>query len=234
MIKPYSSFRSSQKDAFPALKFLLHADDYVSGATWTARTGQVVTLSGAISRDADGVYSVIDRNAATFTGPISPSKYAVIVSTGKSTTFSSSVGLTCTIGQTSAVSTSGIVYDNNNVQLSAVGMTGAITYGKGCAGSYYDLIDTTSPNIFSAQATNVSTDIIANGSGTTISTNQIVLGGPLSQTISIGGLSGNFGQRCKLIALFDFSTPLSFTEFQLAIAEMARTGELYAGWRNKA
>lgn len=244
-LKPYSSFQEAPLAvSFPALKLLFHADDYVAGATtWTARYGGLtLNLAAAATKDTSGVYTTATNSVNSVTGTMPTlSKYVVALSIGKLQTSSGTSGLATTFGVASpgpSITSTGVAVDNGASPLNTIpSLTGTISNGSSaCAAAYYDLVDTTSPAIFRVLAGATSGDqAIPNGSGTTTGTGQIVLGAALGSGFTVPGLAANNdGRRTKIIALFDFSASMVIGDVELAAAEMARTQELFAGWRNRA
>jgi hypothetical protein len=247
-ITPYSSFTSSPlANNFPALKMLFHADDYSPGSlTWVCRkTGVVANLATVCTKDSEGVYAITSTSVSSVTGSMPAiSKYAVAIACGKPTAASATAGITASFGDGgslgAAVQAAGLVYDITLSQLNSAPAlsTAPSTVGKpSCQMARFDLIST------GALATRVSrvlannTDnVIGNGSADITTPGIIVLGGGgvISAGLSIGGISGsNDGRRTKFIALFDFTVNPSAADLQIAASEMARTQQLFAGWRNR-
>lgn len=244
-IKPYSSFTTeSNASNFPALKILFHADDYVLGSTtWESRYGSLIlTLQTGATKDSNGVYTTVTNSITAVSGPMPTlSKYIVSLTIGKLQTSSGTAGLATTFGVASpgpSITSTGVAVDNGASPLNTIpSLTGTISNGSSaCAAAYFDLVDTTSPAIFRVLAGATSGDqAIPNGAGTTTSTGQIVLGAALAPGFTVAGLAANNdGRRTKIIALFDFASPMVIGDVEVAATEMARTQELFAGWRNRA
>ena len=247
-IVPYRSFNTDSLAAnFPAAKIIFHSDDYVDGAlTWASRKGDLIaTLSGAATKDANGVYAASARTVSSVAGTMPTlSKYVVALVIGNLNSSSGTAGVTCTLGVSSApgVTTTGLAYTAvmGSASNTIPSLTGTISNGsKVCGAGYFDLVDTTSPAIHRILASGTSTDqAIPNGSGTTDldtpANGQLVIGGALASAMVLGFLTSTAGARGKIIALFDFNVALTLGEVQAACAEMARTQELFAGWRNRA
>ena len=248
-IVPYRSFTSASLAAdFPAAKIIFHSDDYVDGAlTWASRKGDLIaTLSGAATKDANGVYAASARTVSSVAGTMPTlSKYVVALIIGNLNTSSATAGITSTIGLNTSpgITSTGIAYTavEGGAANTIPTLIGSITAGsKVCGAGYYDLVDTTSPAIYRvlASASNVAVDqAIPNGSGTTDLTTpangQILLGGALASAMTFGFLASTAGARGKIVAVFDFNVALTLGELEVACAEMARTQELFAGWRNR-
>ena len=247
--KPYRSFTAESLAAdFPASKIIFHADDYTAHATmWTDRkAGIVATLSGVGEKDSSGVYTLTAFGTASGNGWMEAEgnfptlgKYAVCVAIGKPRSNSATVGLGGTFGETSigpAVGTSGqAVAINVDVRNTVPTMsTPTTTVNRpSCVVSYFDLVEIASPQILRAYA-NDTDNVIGNGATTTMDTLAVGLGAAISSDIATTAFQGNNdGSRIKLFALFDFALPLTLNELQIAASEMARTQELFAGWRYK-
>ena len=243
-IIPYSSFNTDSLTAdFPGLKILGHADDYTAGAlTWATRAGSLVlTLAAAATKDANGVYTTVTNSVASVAGTMPTlSKYAVALCIGNLQTSSASAGVAATFGSLSTgpyVINTGTFTDNTALALmTAVALTGSITAGsKACQAAYWDCVDTTTPDAFRVMASGLVTDQAIPNSTSTENTGQFILGAVLASAMSLTGLGGlNDGRRIKLFALFDFGVPLSMIDLKIACTEMARTQELFAGWRHRA
>lgn len=249
-IKPFRAYNDDSLAAdFPAAKIIFHHDDFTSGATtWVARKGDITAnLAAAAVKDAAGVYTTVTNSVSSITGtmPTLADKYVVAVAIGNLQTNSASVGVSGTFGSATTgpgLTVTGIATDNNPASLnSPPTLTGSITAlnadpgREACQVAYWDMVDTSSPLIARALASSLSTDqAIPNGTATTTSTGQVVLGAALDSAMLFTALAANNdGRRVKVLALFEFSTSLTLAEIQVACAEMARTGELYAGWRNR-
>ncbi len=246
---PYSSFSDgSLVSDFPATKILFHADDYTAHATtWTDRAaGIVATLSGTGEKDSQGVYTLTAFGTASGNGWMEAegnfptlTKYAVCVAIGVTPTTSATAGLGGTFGETdigpslgtSAVATAIDVNTRNSIP--TINTPPTTVNKPSCVVSYFDLVDTSSPQILRAIANNTD-NVIGNGSTTTTDTLAIGLGGAITSDIATASFQGsNDGRRIKLFALLEFTNSITLNEIQLACVEMARTQELFAGWRNK-
>lgn len=264
VVSPFSSFTSASNAAdFPALKILFHADDFTAHApTWSSRKGGIVVSfpyyknnvltanAGVAEKDADGVYTLEAFGTLSGNGWLTVdsgtmptlSKYAVCVAIGRTPTTSATAGLGGTFGETEtgpSLGTSGTamatgVNQRNDVTLVTT-LTPTTTVNKpSCVVSYFDLVDTSSPQILRAYSNNTD-QVIGNFSTTTDDTLAINLGGALSSDVATAAFGGNNdGRRIKMFGLFDFNAPLTLAEIQLAAVEMARTKQLFAGWRNRA
>lgn len=250
-IKPVRSFNQDSLAAdFPAAVLLFHSDDFdtASPRRWASRTGNVVmTFAADAVKDENGIYTLVNNSVASVSGTMPTlSGYAALVVIGNLKNNDASAGLLTTVGSANPgprLTASGIATSNAPADLnSIVALTGSIsatTADPGtpaCMGAYFDLVDTSSPLIARALASGLSTDqAIPNGSTTSTSTGQIVLGAALDATFTLGAFAANNdGRRTKIVALLDFGTELTANQFQIACAEMARTGELFAGWRERA
>ena len=252
-IKPYSSFTNATAYAdFPACKLLLHMDDVTAGdTTWTDRiSGRVFTFSGALSKDSEGVHadgsnvtvSSISGTMPTLAG------YSALAIIGKPTAASTTTGLSCTIGDGTTgagIIVTGLCYTTaggNTARNTAPTVSAITTAGKLSArAAYWDMVDSSSPIIASAISNNYDTATgTSAGTGTTTDTLAVNLGGVLSSASNFTALTGNTGARLRMLALFDFTAPLSTVAAEVnaqmatAVSEMARTRELFAGWRNRA
>lgn len=245
-IKP---FRAYTDDAgvskFPAAKLIYHADDFTSGGTtWVDRiSGVTLNFTAAVSKDSEGIYSTTAFNgvaSVTGTMPTLDGKYAVLLAIGALQDASATVGLTITVGSSGSVSVSNSgAATNATNSVTAQTLSGSITAGsKACRAGYWDMVDTTSPLCAAVLAS--ASDVAANqaipnsSTNTTSDTGQLVMGAALSNAFGIQSInSTTAGQRTKIIALFEFSTDLTLAQLQVACSEMARTQELFAGWRNR-
>ena len=244
-IKPYSAFTEDSLAAdFPAAKIIFHADDYTAGSlTWASRKGGLVlTLAAGASKDVGGVYTTVTNSVASVAGTMpTMSKYVVAVTIGEAGASSTSNGIAGTFGDITvgpALQLIGRVYNNTATLLNDTpSLTGSIAAdNKSCQASYWDLVDTTTPACYRAVASALSTEqAIQNGTDTTLTT-QFILGGALSSGLTFSALASiTESRRCKVMALFDFSVALAnIGELEIAVSEMARTQELFAGWRNRA
>lgn len=251
-LRSYRTFNSSSASLaadFPALKALFHADDIATGATsWVARHGGLtINMSGAIKKDANGIYTAATNTISSVTGTMPTlSKYAVCVGIGKLNTSSQTAGPMAIFGKTDGsaggIQANGIAYTAANVGAvnTIATLTGSVTAGSKVAMvGYFDLVDTTSPAIFRVIGGATSGDqAIPNGAATTDLTtpanNPIGLT-TLGQDMACSPLTtADVGGRVKIIALFDFSASMVIGDVQQAAVEMARTQELFAGWRNRA
>lgn len=255
IIKPYRSFTSASLAAhFPALKVLFHADDYVAGAsTWAARFGGLtINMSGALTKDADGVFTAGANTITSVTGTMPVlSKYAVCLGIGRLETASATNGPVVVFGLTDGtaggIASNGVAYTaaNGGAVNSAPTLNVPATAGAKVATlGYFDLVDTTSPPIHRVIGdSTASQSAIPNGAGTTNLTTPA--NGPiglttLGQNMACSALTtASNGARIKIMSLFDFND--SFIQGSLiqipertqpAAADMAFTQELFAGWRN--
>ncbi len=246
-LNPYSSFTTDSLAAdFPALKALFHADDFSSGTAWTARHGGLtINMSGNLSKDSAGIYTAATNTISSISGTMPTlSKYAVCVGVGRLNTASQTAGPIVTLGPIDG-SAGGIASNGIAYTLAAGGavntipsLTGSVTAGSSVASvGYLDLVDTTSPAIFRVIGGATSGDqAIPNGSGTTdlIANAAVGLTTLGSSMACVPLTTASNGSRIKIIALFDFSTSMVIGDVQIAAVEMARTQELFAGWRNRA
>ncbi len=249
-IKPYRSFTSASLAAdFHAIKVLFHADDFTNGASsWAARYGGLtINMSGALTKDSSGVYTTATRTVSSVTGTMPTlSKYIALVGIGKLQTASQTVGSVVTFGSVdgtaSGITSNGLAYTaaNSGVVNSVAALTGSVTAGSLVSSiGFFDNVDTTSPAIYRILASATAGDqAIANGSATTdllgVPNDPIAFSTFGNSMACIALTSATAGARIKVIAVLDFSVTLSLGELEVAAAEMARTQELFAGWRNRA
>lgn len=242
-VKPFRAFNAdSTATDFPAAKFILHADDYTAGSTsWpTRKGGNVLTMSQGQEKDSVGVYVLSATTVAGISGTMPTlSKYVVFLTIGRLAAASSVTGLNAGMGNITNgpyVSNVNPMKDGGgNVLTDTATLTGTVSNGSlACHLTYYDMVAATNPDVFRVLASATATDqAIPFGEDNTALT-QLALGGTLANELAIPAHSGDNGSRNKIVALLDFDAPLTMNELRLAAVEMARTQELYAGWRNRA
>ena len=176
---------------------------------------------------------------------ITTSHYAVVVSIGKTSNASTVGGSIITLGGSGATAiqlTSTGVATYNSGALNSIPTLNPATLTTAnkdcCMCALYDFTDATSPRIERVISNNNFTDAVSTSfntvATTTTSTDAITPGQMVAGITSTSLTTAAAGARQRVYALFLFTTAISFDELKLACIEMARTGELYAGWRNKA
>lgn len=241
--KPYSSYTATALVGdYPALKMYFHWDDVIPNTTtWTCRkSGVVATAAAAIQKDSAGVYCS-NQTLSSVSGTMPTcANYVVVVAIGVSQTSSPSGGIGCKLGAVAGYgfSGTGLAYGSSGtVRNTTPTQSGTLSTNNswGCVMSYFDCVDTTSPLLSAmvANASDTGATGLAYGEGTTTDTGAITTG-LLSSNLIFNGLGSlTDGRRGKVIALFDFATAPSANELQIACCEMARTGELFVGWKNR-
>lgn len=257
-IIPYSSFNKKSDSAvanFPGIALLFHNDDLTAGAinapvTLACRkTGNILTITpdagDAILKDSDGFYCGTAPLSVAISGTmptVLASHYAVVIGIGKSTTASTINGPNFVIGgdvasRLSLGNTGAARYNSAALNtVPAVSPTALTNTNKSiCHLTYYDFVDTTNPRIDRAvsnsdYASAVSTTF-SNGT-TTTTAGAVITPGQLAQAFSMGTL-GNGTERIKIMALFLLTAPVSFDKLKIAAIEMAKTQQLFAGFRNR-
>lgn len=248
---------------YPALKMLWHADDITPSTAqyqyWTDRiTGNILTINTGLVgnyllKDSEGLYSTSAGSAyaTTISGTmptVLATHYAVLVAIGKTSTASTIGGPGFTLGADGtnllSLASSGISRFNS-AALSAAGTLAptALTNNnkKAAIVTYYDFVDVTGAPV------NPRIDrVIANDDFSSADPICFTSGATTTAGATLNGSVGQFGSgfthsvlgtqptaRTKIQALFLFTNPLTTDELKVAAIEMARTGQLYAGWRNR-
>lgn len=245
-IKPFSSFNAAQNaNDFPALLLYWHQDDVREGdLTWVDRvSGVVLTSSVALSKDSEGVYSATASHTLSGTMPI-PGINCCLLTIFHSGDNSSTVGGLITIGDTAAattapgISTNGAISDGMTTGFTGPAATLANTPTAVATGS-----NSCRATALLAGATRINVLANSEGGAATIGTDSDATTGTFTNiaNTTLGASNADFrsidqgsGARAKVIALLGFSSALTLNELQIACAEMARTGNLFAGWRNRA
>lgn len=241
---------------FPALALYWHADDIspdgsLDAVSWVDRIlGNTLTITpigtDGIHKDSSGIYAA-DSCTISASGDmpeITTSHYAVCVSIGKTSTASTVTGALAVFGAdgaTNPVVGSGGIAKYNSASLNSAptlnpaALTNVNKYS--CLCSLFDYTDATSPRI-ERVVSNTDFEAAAsttyNTAATTTTSTNAITPGQMAAGMTITGLTGATpGARQQIHALFLFTTPVSFDELKIACIEMARTRQLYAGWRGK-
>lgn len=230
--------------SFPALKLLLDSNDQVVGqTTWAAKKGGLIlTLSAANTvKDADGLGA--SSNLTITNNGVMPTvgKYVCMFVVGKSRTNSPVAGTGAGFGDTAvgpAINAFGTAVDAgaaNTCATSAPVSQLTTNNRRTCFVGYVDCVTTPTPPIYRVQGNDIDNLLPNNTGAMSLGTNMNTMGNaPLdSSVINVDAMSGttHAGARVRLVALFDFTNPVTLNELKLAATWMARNyGYIWPGF----
>lgn len=223
------------QENFPALKALLHSDDFTAQAlTWAARIGGfVLNLSANTSaKDSSGAYSTTALTVSSITGDLpTVDKYILTFASGKTTTASATNGVAGTFGDTVLHGVSAIGQGAAAAGGEVCGATapaGLTTFNRPTvAMGYVDGVGAAfaGPPYVGYRVICNDTEAALPSSNSTLSigTNMNSMGASaLEPAMVIAAMAGNNdGRRVKMLGLFDFTNPLTLNEIKLASKWMA-------------